>query len=785
MKYSLITTDDGINPGDSLLTENAKVVLNNVFNGECVFEVRFVEKPEECIDQINSADICFFSTISYADYDVKSYYSLIKKINIPIIALTSSCALQRYDTTREYRLNKETREAINIVNRYSDIIPVRDIFTKHVLDKNGREIVAVTGDLGCFNFGNPVKKMKHPSEIKKILITVGHQPDYYDQMVDVVSYLVKKFPKAEITYSTHGKTFDFSKTKLKDLIKTSDASGPCDKMDFYQDYDLHVGYRLHEHIKCLSIGIPSILIAEDSRGVGQRDTLGNIGVFKAFEFDSSDIFAKTFLKHPLFKNLFHKLFSVTHSSDETETVIRFLGLKVSTIKTKHSLNERKTVMRVLGLKFKKRTSLIKSSKNLIAEIDKHINTSISSNWTYYNTVPTIINDLYHNAFLPFLRGSINNALNNIIIGKNEDKNKPSLEVIILTYNREVYFEQALRSVCDQTYQDFTVKVLNNGSTDNTEDVFYKVKKEYPERKFGYLRLPDNHLDDYYIEQRNKFITADYVIVFHDDDLMHPRYIEHLMDIIPYYPECVLLGAKKKISEHPEDLEWDEPTGRYFIRDVSDMIKMYLKHDTFTFSSLCYKSEILKSTRPRSDLYGNADDFGLEIDIAKHGKVCELQDRFVHYRRHNGQDWRPRSIQQRINMAKKYADHLLTGDDECKTVFCKYIHEIKTHDRVLYYFLVSKYHRVLPKIDSLFKKNGNKRKFRRLKRRMLFHGLIFYLTKKIPFLPSKKYAYKYTKAKKKFLTESRDYKIAMNYLQSEPDQNKKNICFKIFSFNSGR
>ena len=213
--------------------------------------------------------------------------------------------------------------------------------------------------------------------------------------------------------------------------------------------------------------------------------------------------------------------------------------------------------------------------------------------------------------------------------------------------------------------------------------------------------------------------------------------------------------------------------------------MYLKHDTFTFPSLCYKAEILKSTRPRSNLYGNADDFGLEIDIAKHGKVCELQDKFVHYRRHNCQDRRPRSIQQRINMAKKYADHLLTGDDESKTVFCKYIHEIKTYDRVLYYFLVSKYHRVLPKIDSIFKKNGNKRKFRRLKRRMLFHGLIFYLTKKIPFLPSKKYAYKYTKAKKKFLTESRDYKIAMNYLQSEPDQNKKNICFKIFSFNSRR
>ena len=774
MKYALITTDDGANPGDSLLTENAKAILNNVFKGKCICEVSFAEKPESYIDQINSADICFFTTISYHNYDVFVYYNLIKKIKIPVIAMASSCALQRFNIIQDYKLSKEIKEAINIVNSYSDIIPVRDVFTKFVLDKNGREKVELTGDLGCFNFGNPIQKIRHPSEIKKILITTGHQPDYNNQMLDIVSYLVKKFPKAEIVYSSHGKTFDFGKTNLKDSIKIEDASVTCDKMDFYQNFDLHVGYRLHGHIKCLSIGIPSILMAEDFRGVGQQYTLGNVGVFKAFECCSKYDFTKADSKNNMLQKLFYKLFSFKTDASQNKTIVRFLGLKLLTVKTKYSLNEVRRVVRIFDIKFKRKTSLIKNSNKLISEINKHINKSISQNWTNYDVIPTIINNLYRNAFLPFLQKSIENALNNVKVKKNEDKNSPSLEVIILTYNRAGYFEQALRSVCNQTYKDFTIKVLNNGSTDNTEEVFYKVTKEYPERKFNYLKLPENHLDDYYLAQRNKFITSDYVIIFHDDDLMHPRYIEHLMNIIPYYPNCVLLGAKKKISEHPENLDWDNPKGKYVIRDVQGMIKMYLKHDTFTFPSLCYKSNILKSTPPRPDLYGNANDFGAEIDIAKQGEVCELQDKFVHYRMHNGQDRQPRSIQQRINMAKRYAEYLLEGDADCVETFCDYVKKLKSADAVLYYFLISKYRKVSSNINKIFKKDKKARKFRKLKRKMLFYRLMCKLTNKISSALRNKYAYRYKKAEKKFLKEFRDYKIAMRYLQSDLLKDKENL-----------
>ena len=396
MKYTLINTEDNSNCGDELLTKNAKLILNNVFGGQCECDVRYAQNFEKLIDKINSTDICFISTISYCDYDIDSCYDLIKKIKVPIIALSSTLAVQRYELPKRVTLNSKQREIINIVNKYSGVVPVRDVFTKYVLENNGIKNVKVVGDLGLFNFGNPVQKMKQPAEIRKILITAGHQEIYNGQLIDVLSYLSKKFPGAEFTYSTHTlpeKAFDFSKTKLKHLnIKTADTSVSCDKLEFYKDFDLHIGYRLHGHIKSLSVGVPSILIAEDSRGLGQQYTLNNVGTFTAFDFDLKHKFLKVASKNQLYKNLFERIFSIKYyytQEYKNYLLVTILGIKIN---------------KKLG-----KIGEIKKSKNLIDEIDKHIDMSIYTNWIFYTTIPETINSLYNNSFIPFLQNSINNV----------------------------------------------------------------------------------------------------------------------------------------------------------------------------------------------------------------------------------------------------------------------------------------------------------------------------------------------------------------------------------------
>ena len=67
------------------------------------------------------------------------------------------------------------------------------------------------------------------------------------------------------------------------------------------------------------------------------------------------------------------------------------------------------------------------------------------------------------------------------------KKVPKVSVIIPTYNRAHLVGRAIRSVLNQTYQDFEIIVVDDGSTDNTEEVV----KSFIDPRIRYIRHEKN------------------------------------------------------------------------------------------------------------------------------------------------------------------------------------------------------------------------------------------------------------------------------------------------------
>lgn len=103
---------------------------------------------------------------------------------------------------------------------------------------------------------------------------------------------------------------------------------------------------------------------------------------------------------------------------------------------------------------------------------------------------------------------------------------PKVSVIIPTYNYGKYIEKAIDSVLAQTYKDFEIIVVDDGSTDNTREIIQtrykdKVRYFYQENKGAPVA-------------RNKGIKeskGEYLAFLDQDDLFHPLNLEKKVDFL--------------------------------------------------------------------------------------------------------------------------------------------------------------------------------------------------------------------------------------------------------------
>lgn len=109
-------------------------------------------------------------------------------------------------------------------------------------------------------------------------------------------------------------------------------------------------------------------------------------------------------------------------------------------------------------------------------------------------------------------------------------------IIVPAYNTEKYIDKCLKSIFSNTYKNFEVIIVNDGSTDKTEDIINKYIKKY-----------DNII---YIKQKNmglslarnngvKKATGDYLLFIDSDDYVEKNLLENInkniddLDVLRY------------------------------------------------------------------------------------------------------------------------------------------------------------------------------------------------------------------------------------------------------------
>ncbi|MEC4685991.1 MAG: glycosyltransferase [Nitrospirota bacterium] len=137
------------------------------------------------------------------------------------------------------------------------------------------------------------------------------------------------------------------------------------------------------------------------------------------------------------------------------------------------------------------------------------------------------------------------------------KDTPTVSVIVPSYNRAHLLVRALQSILNQTYRDFEVIVVDDGSTDNTEEIV----RSFSALDIRYVRHESNKGEA--AARNTGVLTAkgEFIAFLDSDDEWLPEKLEKQMAVFRYHSKRVgvVYSNMCEIERNGKRRIWKSPT----------------------------------------------------------------------------------------------------------------------------------------------------------------------------------------------------------------------------------
>lgn len=118
-------------------------------------------------------------------------------------------------------------------------------------------------------------------------------------------------------------------------------------------------------------------------------------------------------------------------------------------------------------------------------------------------------------------------------------------IIIPVYNGEKYIEKSINSIISQTYENIEILIINDGSTDKTEEILKKIS--HIDSRLHIIKI-NNQGVSYARNYGRKLAKGDYIMFVDADDYIEPETVESMLDIAEEKKADVVQCGYKVVSD---------------------------------------------------------------------------------------------------------------------------------------------------------------------------------------------------------------------------------------------
>ena len=210
------------------------------------------------------------------------------------------------------------------------------------------------------------------------------------------------------------------------------------------------------------------------------------------------------------------------------------------------------------------------------------------------------------------------------------ENQPLVSVIMPVYNAEKYVSEAIESVRNQSYENWELIIVDDGSTDRSPEIIDAYSRKDPRIKFLHQKKQG-------VSMARNFALCqthgEYVTFIDSDDVYHPDRLYRMVQIFEKYPNCDIVFSS--YTEFMGEWKYSEASSSGEIKVYDDEILIHVISDTknhFVWNAM------IRSSIARKEQFAPirfAEDHCYIRDCAWHCRqMAVLEDVLYFYRRDN-------------------------------------------------------------------------------------------------------------------------------------------------------
>ena len=219
---------------------------------------------------------------------------------------------------------------------------------------------------------------------------------------------------------------------------------------------------------------------------------------------------------------------------------------------------------------------------------------------------------------------------------------PKVTVLLPVFNADAFLRESVKSILGQTFTDFELLAINDGSTDRSREIL----TSFTDSRLKIIDNDGNRGLIYTLNRGIELARGEFIARMDADDISKKNRLEKQVNFLNNHPKIALLGSWAEYV--------DQAGRKILLREVPVKNKIIqgklLEVCCFIHPSVMFRTSVVREFDGYHQTALHAEDYDLWLRISEKHEVDNLPEPLIRYRIHPGQ-----VSQRQLQTQRKVAD----------------------------------------------------------------------------------------------------------------------------------